>query len=53
VNYNPVQSLLGSAAVTTGATPLPSNRSARGVAAVLGAVRSGLSFGGGTTGSAR
>jgi hypothetical protein len=47
LNYNPVQSLLGAAAGTTGTAPLLRNRSARGVAAVVGAVRSGLSFGGG------
>jgi hypothetical protein len=46
LNYNPVQSLLG-AASSTPIVPLRlHNRSARGVAAVLDAVRSGLSFGG-------
>jgi phospholipid/cholesterol/gamma-HCH transport system substrate-binding protein len=49
LNYNPVHSLLGAAASTTGTLPLArtgaSGGAARGVATVLGAVRAGLSFG--------
>ena len=48
LNYNPVQSLLGAASSTSGSVPLArGGGAARGVAAVVGAVRSGLSFGNG------
>jgi hypothetical protein len=61
LNYNPVSSILGEAASTTGTLPLARGAgdgsagggslrggAARGVAAVVGAVRAGLAFGGST-----